>query len=167
MTGRVARRVMPLPTSESGSLAAGFESSDASAEILGCYGDEAAQHCKKSAYSGVERRISRSAGEIRNFERMCEYRHIPEIRQIQGAAYVIPVAVRKKNCFRARAGAVERFCRFPNRGRMARRGGVHQSPRSRGRANEINVRDTNLQAEDVWRDFIERHNNILGQDGVM
>jgi len=161
MTGRVPRSMMPFPTRQSGSFPLRFERPYALSQILHWRRDKASQACEKTAHCRIGRRIFRFAGEIGHLKRMRENRNVPYVRKIQRTTRVVHVTVREKNCGGACGRAIDRFRCFLNLFRVLRSSGVHQRPRPLRWADKVDVRDADLQAEDVACDLLQRHNTIL------
>ncbi len=162
MAGRVARRMTPLPAIQSKRIERRAQFAHTIAEIARLQRNETAQHREKSTDCRIQRRVLRSPGQVRHFERVSENGNVPKVGQLGCAAGVIRMPVSQKNGGGTGRRTIKRFRRRANFESTAAHPSVYQHPCFAGFANEVNVRDAEAKTGDSGRDSLHRHVYILG-----
>ena len=166
MTGRVARRMTPLPAIQSKRVERRAQFSDTIAEVARPQRNKAAYHREKSADCRIQRWVLRSPGQVRHFERVSENGNVPKVGEFGRAACVIGVPMSQKNGGGTGCRTIKRLRSCADFESTAARPRVHQHPCFARLANEVNVGDAEAKAGDSGRDSLHRHVYILGHWGT-
>ena len=157
MARRVAARQQPLPFGQPGHDAVQRQHVHARAEIDRAAREQRRSDRQRAAADGrIRWRVFRSAGQVRQLERMRVNRHAPLLGERLDVARVIEMAVREDD--RQRRAAEQRLAGSTDRPREAREAGVDEHPgAARGVTHEVRVDHERSQPIHVARHRFSSH----------